>query len=87
MFAQPVDAKTIATKLSGMRSFIADLTVTTAEGDQSFTQEFADTGADAEVTFDLPASLSITAMKLVIAEQGVPEDVDTHIHMRQLIIE
>ena len=87
VFAQPVDAKTIATKLSGMRSFIADLTVTTAEGDQSFTQEFADTGADAEVTFDLPASLSITAMKLVIAEQGVPEDVDTHIHMRQLIIE
>lgn len=84
-FTQPLAVTQVATKLSGMHpSFNADLTVTTADGEQSFTQKFPQANADEHVVFDLPSSMNITAIHLVIAEQGIPEDVDTHIHMRNL---
>lgn len=86
-FTQAVSLKTIGTKLSGMHNFNATLTVTTADGDQSFVQEFPNSGADADVSFALPDGLSVSAFKLSIDEQNVPEDVDTHIHMRKLIVE
>lgn len=86
-FAQPISVNTISTKLSGMHNFIADLTVTTAEGDQAFSQDYLNNESDVNVVFDLGSTLSISKMSLVIAEQGIPADVDTHIHMRQLSFE
>lgn len=86
-FTQPLAVNTITTKLSGMHNFIADLTVTTAEGEQTFSQNFPNTEADATVVFELPSTLNMTSMRLVIAEQNIPADVDTHIHLRQISFE
>ncbi|RLT21807.1 MAG: hypothetical protein DWI30_07035 [Chloroflexi bacterium] len=79
---QALPTKTVTFALGGMRNFVADLIVKTADGDQQFSQSFPTAESDQVVVFTLPSQLAITGLQAAITEQDVPSDVQTHIHVR-----
>jgi hypothetical protein len=81
-FDQALPAQTVTIALGGMRNFVADLIVKTADGDQQFSQSFPTAESDQVVVFTLPSQLAITGLQAAITEQDVPPDVATHIHVR-----
>ena len=79
---QALPTKTVTFALGGMRNFVADLIVKTADGDQQFSQSFPTAESDQVVVFTLPSQLAITGLQAAFTEQDVPADVATHIHVR-----
>jgi hypothetical protein len=79
---QALPTKTVTFALGGMRNFVADIIVKTADGDQQFSQSFPTAESDQVVVFTLPSQLAIIGLQAAITEQDVPSDVQTHIHVR-----
>jgi hypothetical protein len=79
---QALPTKTVTFALGGMHNFVADIIIKTADGDQQFSQSFPAAESDQVVVFTLPAQLAITEIQAAITEQNVPQDVQTHIHVR-----
>jgi len=79
---QALPTKTLTFTLGGMRNFVADIIIKTADGDQQFSQSFPTAQSDQVVVFTLPSQLAIISLQAAITEQDVPSDVQTHIHVR-----
>jgi hypothetical protein len=82
--AQALPTKTLTFTLGGMRNFVADIIIKTADGDQQFSQSFPTAESDQVVVFTLPSQLAIISLQAAITEQDVPSDVQTHIHVREV---